>query len=326
MTFGKHWLMRTSIAPIAIVLAFLSGVVANSAPKIPCDQGEQGGRGHVSIENGCHGTADHQSTGQGSGAQAAGGQAAGGANQVHTKSPKEIYDDKVAAIRKQNEQARQAYIAAINERNKRYQNGDCVFKADGQAGPDCGTIQPPNLIKVPNPPKGVAKPDLPPIPPIDAAYLAIETKLRINASGIGIGPDPDLSRWKMAVVGHSYWLWATGPTHLGPVSDSASGRTVTLNATLTSVNFEMGDGNMVKCKGAGTPYPGDKKGLYTKSPTCGYTYQTTSEHHAGGTYPVRATTYWSVAYSAPDGSGVIPIVLASERDLKVGELQTVITH
>lgn len=246
---------------------------------------------------------------------------------VHTKSPKETYADQVAAIRKRNEQAREDYITAVKQRNDHYRTGECVYRAGGSfTGANCATPKRPKMIPIPKPPKGVPAPNLPPIPPKEAAYLAIATKLRINASGIGIGPDPDLSRWKMAVVGHSYWLWATGPTHLGPVSDSDSGRTVTLNATLTSVNFEMGDGGIVKCKGAGTPYPGDKKGLYAKSPTCGYTYQTTSKHHAGGTYPVRATTYWSVAYSAPDGSGVIPIVLASERDLKVGELQTVITH
>jgi len=88
----------------------------------------------------------------------------------------------------------------------------------------------------------------------------------------------------------------------------------------------MGDGHVVNCNGAGTPYPGDRKGLYTKSPTCGYAYSTTSEHQQGGTYPVRATAYWTVTYTAPDGSGTIPIVLATVRDLKVGELQTVITH
>lgn len=246
---------------------------------------------------------------------------------IHVKSPQEIYKDKVAAIRKKNADELARYREQIANRNTRYKNGDCVFKGDGQTGgPDCGNVTPPNLIQIPNPPKGAKPVAPPPIPPIDAAYIALSTKLSIAPSGVGIGPDPDLSRWKMAVVGHSYWLWANGPTHLGPVSASGAGYSVTLQATLTGTTFQMGDGGVVKCTGPGTPYPGDRKGLYTKSPTCGYTYATTSRHQAGGTYQVRMTTYWNVAYTTPIGSGTIPIVLASERELKVGELQTVITH
>lgn len=250
-----------------------------------------------------------------------------GTPSVHVKSPQEVYKDKLAAIRKKNADELARYREQIANRNTRYKNGDCVFKGDGQTGgPDCGNVTPPNLIQIPNPPKGAKPVAPPPIPPIDAAYIALSTKLSIAPSGVGIGPDPDLSRWKMAVVGHSYWLWANGPTHLGPVSASGAGYSVTLQATLTGTTFQMGDGGVVKCTGPGTPYPGDRKGLYTKSPTCGYTYATTSRHQAGGTYQVRMTTYWNVAYTTPIGSGTIPIVLASERELKVGELQTVITH
>lgn len=239
---------------------------------------------------------------------------------------KPTYAEIVAKIRKQNAQAAEAYKIAVEQANDHSKTGECAFSPGGSfTGQDCSPTRP-KTIHIPKPPKGTPAPAIPPISPEEAAYLAIATKLKITASGVGIGPDPALSQWKKAIVGHSYWLWATGPTHLGPVSDSASGRTVTLEANLTSVAFDMGDGNVVKCNGAGTPYPGDDKGLYAKSPTCGYSYSTTSEHHEGGTYPVRATAYWSVAYTAPDGSGMIPIVLATVRELKVGELQTVITH
>jgi hypothetical protein len=244
-----------------------------------------------------------------------------------TKTPQQIYDEKVAAIKKKNTALVDRYKAQIDQINKMMGDGTCAVSGSSNGtGNSCPTATAPDLTKLPDPPKGAKPPTQPLLPPEEAAYLAIATKLQINASGVGIGPDPDLSKWNMAVVGHSYWLWATGPTHLGPVSDSASGRTVTLEANLTKVTFDMGDGNTVTCNGPGTPYPGDKDGLYSKSPTCGYTYATTSRHHAGGTYPVRATTYWSVAYTAPDGAGTIPIVLATQRNLKVGELQTVITH
>lgn len=247
------------------------------------------------------------------------------AGDVATHQP--TYAEKVAAIQKQNKAALARYRQQIADLNNRYKNGQCVFKADGQTnGPDCGNVLPPTLTPIPKPGKNTKAPPPPPIPPEEAAYLAIATSLKITPSGVGIGPDPALSRWKKAVVGHSYWFWATGPSHLGPVSASAAGVTVSLDARLTSTTFSMGDGHTVTCDGPGTPYPGDQKGLYEKSPTCGYAYQTTSEHQVGGTYPVRMTTYWSVAYSTPGGSGTIPIILATERDLPVGELQTVITH
>jgi hypothetical protein len=99
---------------------------------------------------------------------------------------------------------------------------------------------------------------------------------------------------------------------------------VTLDATLTSVRFDMGDGRTVSCRGAGTRYVGGDD-LYKKSPTCGYRYQKTSSHQPGGTYTITAVQHWDVDYTTPLGSGTIPIVLSSQRDLVVGELQTVVT-
>lgn len=311
----------TSIA-LALLLTPLTTVRSDATPRRgPCDQETQVSGGHSAVSNGCGGGSQSNSRRQSgsSGTNSATGDTRNAPHQL-------TYAEVVAKIKKQNEQAAEAYKIALAQANDHYSTGECAFAAGGSfTGQDCNPKKP-KTIPIPKPPKGTPAPAIPPIPPEEAAYLAIATKLQINASGIGIGPDPALSRWKKAIVGHSYWLWATGPTHLGPVSDSASGRTVTLEANLTSVTFDMGDGNVVKCNGAGTPYPGDEKGLYAKSPTCGYAYQTTSEHNAGGIYTVRATAYWSVAYTAPDGSGTIPIVLASERDLRVGELQTVITH
>jgi hypothetical protein len=319
---------------IALLLTGANVRSAESAPDPPCSQDVQSSSGHSDIGEGCDATNGSKSdtsnntrnSGSGTGSTNSGNGNSTPAKK--TKTPQQIYDEKVAAIKKKNAAALDAYKVALAQANDHYKTGECTFTPGGSfSGQDCAPNKP-NLISIPKPPKGTPAPppNTPLMPPEEAAYLAIATKLQINASGVGIGPDPDLSKWNMAVVGHSYWLWATGPTHLGPVSDSASGRTVTLEANLTKVTFDMGDGNTVTCNGPGTPYPGDRDGLYSKSPTCGYTYATTSRHHAGGTYPVRATTYWSVAYTAPDGAGTIPIVLATQRNLKVGELQTVITH
>lgn len=312
---------RTPVAVLAaftLVLALLQGVI-ESPTVFACPVKDEAGIGYHKFNISCPQTGNQKKPSVRPTTASVG--------QRDESKPHQLkYAEVVAKIKKQNEQAAEAYKIALAQANDHYSTGECAFAAGGSfTGQDCNPKKP-KTIPIPKPPKGTPAPAIPPISPEEAAYLAIATKLQINASGIGIGPDPALSRWKKAIVGHSYWLWATGPTHLGPVSDSASGRTVTLEASLTSVTFDMGDGNVVKCNGAGTPYPGDEKGLYAKSPTCGYAYQTTSEHNAGGIYTVRATAYWSVAYTAPDGSGTIPIVLASERDLRVGELQTVITH
>lgn len=314
------------IAPFLAVCVLASTLLAGTsvAPAEACTQNSSEGGVFETVDNTCHPKVGKKSD---SGSHHNSAEVAKASRPTGKSAPHQLtYAEVVAKIKKQNEQAAEAYKIALAQANDHYSTGECAFAAGGSfTGQDCNPKKP-KTIPIPKPPKGTPAPAIPPISPEEAAYLAIATKLQINASGIGIGPDPALSRWKKAIVGHSYWLWATGPTHLGPVSDSASGRTVTLEASLTSVTFDLGDGNVVKCNGAGTPYPGDEKGLYAKSPTCGYAYQTTSEHNAGGIYTVRATAYWSVAYTAPDGSGTIPIVLASERDLRVGELQTVITH
>jgi hypothetical protein len=195
----------------------------------------------------------------------------------------------------------------------------------------CGSITPADIQQIPDRPKGApaatgddAQQPIPQLTPEQAAYIAVSVALDIPSAKIGIGPAPERSTWHMAVVGHSYWLWAQGPSHLGPVTDSTAGMQVTLNANLASVQFNMGDGHTVTCRGAGTPYRGGDD-LYKKSPTCGYRYEKTSSHQAGGAYTITAVQHWDVAYTTPLGSGTIPIVLASQRQLVVGELQSVVT-
>lgn len=315
---------RRVLILLALISILAASTIANSAqawaaPKGKCIHKHRYTDAYGDVQVICDQTvpigSKHQSAGSG-----------GGNDSVTRTKPQPTYAQRVAEIRKKNEEATQAYIDAVKQANDHSKTGECAFTPGGSfTGVDCSPAKP-KLIAIPPRPKGSPAVPAPPVPPEEAAYLAIAANLKINPSGVGIGPDPALSKWKMAVVGHSYWLWATGPTQLGPISASAAGMTVSLDARITSVTFNMGDGHTVTCDGPGTPYPGDEKGLYAKSPTCGYAYQITSQHEADGVYPVRITTYWSVAYSTPGGSGEIPIVLSTIRDLKVGELQTVIVH
>ena len=142
-----------------------------------------------------------------------------------------------------------------------------------------------------------------PSPPAQAGAIAV-ARLKLPAVGPGIGPSPDLNRWKMAAVGYPLWLWADGPTQVGPVSDSVAGLSVSLRAEVSSLTFRMGDGAVVTCTGAGDKWteavePG------AKAPNCGHTY--TKPSLPKGRYTVAALTNWAVTWTANGQSGVINV-------------------
>jgi hypothetical protein len=158
------------------------------------------------------------------------------------------------------------------------------------------------------------------ITPAQAAAIAV-ARLQLPTIAPGIGPSPDLNRWKMAAVGYPLWLWADGPTHVGPVSDSVAGLSVSLEARVSSLSFRMGDGNMVECSGAGDKWttavePG------TKAPRCGYTY--TEPSLPKGRYTVSALADWAVTWTANSQSGVINVPAVQTTELPVGELQVLV--
>ena len=143
-------------------------------------------------------------------------------------------------------------------------------------------------------------------------------KLKFPNTKPGIGPSPNINRWKMAVVGYPLWLWAEGPIHVGPVTDTVADLSVSLEATVAKTVFRMGDGQSVTCDGAGTKWtsavePGEK------SDSCGYVYEKPSLPK--GDYTVTATTVWKVTWTVNDASGVITVPRSSTAQLPVGELQ-----
>jgi hypothetical protein len=153
-----------------------------------------------------------------------------------------------------------------------------------------------------------------------AAVIAV-ARLQLPTVAPGIGPSPDINPWKMAAVGYPLWLWADGPTHVGPVSDSVGGLTVSLEARVSSVTFRMGDGESITCAGAGRTWtravtPG------AKSPTCGYAYAKPSLPE--GKYTVAAVTNWAVSWTSNAESGVIDVLAVQTAQLPVGELQVLV--
>lgn len=158
------------------------------------------------------------------------------------------------------------------------------------------------------------------VTPAQAGAIAV-ARLKLPAVGPGIGPSPDLNRWKMAAVGYPLWLWADGPTEVGPVSDSVAGLSVSLRAEVSSLTFRMGDGTTVSCDGAGDKWteavePG------AKAPNCGHTY--TKPSLPKGSYAVAALTNWAVTWTANGQSGVINVPAAQATELPVGELQVLV--
>jgi hypothetical protein len=153
-----------------------------------------------------------------------------------------------------------------------------------------------------------------------AAAIAV-ARLQLPTVAPGIGPSPDLNPWSMAAVGYPLWLWADGPTHVGPISDAVAGLSVSLEAEVSSLTFRMGDGHSVNCPGTGHPWtPAVEPGR--KSPNCGYTYAKPSLPDE--TYTVAAMANWAVTWTSNGQSGVINVPAVDTTELPVGELQVLV--
>lgn len=183
--------------------------------------------------------------------------------------------------------------------------------------------RPEALVVAGQPQQGGAAPPAPPVlTPQQAAEIAV-ARLTVPTVKPGIGPPPEINKWKMAVVGYPLWLYANGETQIGPVTDTVGAQSVSLDASLSSVTYEMGDGGSKMCTGTGTVWtPAVTPGL--ASPDCGYVYQKASL--PSGDYTVTAKATWSVTWQINDQTGVLPITTTSTRQLPVGELQAVIVH
>jgi len=156
--------------------------------------------------------------------------------------------------------------------------------------------------------------------PVTVAYAAV-ANLTLNAPTPGIGPSPDVNKWKMAAVGYPLWLWAEGTTDPAPVSDSVYTLSVRLDARVSKIDFFMGDGNTVTCNNAGTKWTRSVP-AGEESPTCGYRY--TKPSLPKGKYTVTARTHWAIDWSINGQSGTIPYVQAASTELPVGELQALV--
>jgi hypothetical protein len=152
--------------------------------------------------------------------------------------------------------------------------------------------------------------------PQQMAQQAVK-QMGLEGANIGIAPKAG----SMGLVGLPVWLWDNkSVSNWGPktASVSAAGITVTANANVTQIVWNMGDGTSVTCTDAGTPYNSSYGN--SSSPTCGHTYQQTSS--SGGTFTITATSVWRVAWTATSGqSGTIMTARTSTTTVAIGQLQ-----
>lgn len=157
--------------------------------------------------------------------------------------------------------------------------------------------------------------------PRELADQAI-AQMDFRAGQLGMNPGADA----LSVVGLQTWLWIADPDEstVGPMTRSASAGAVTVTATarLDEVEWDMGEGS-VTCDGPGTPY-GPTSGA-GESPTCGYTYTRSSAGRPGQAYTVTATSRWVVEWAGGGESGEIPLEFSRSADIRVAEIQTLVT-
>jgi len=251
------------------------------------------------------------------------GDGGGGAKQSISSGTKSTGPSRLEMARKQQKAINRAlskYAAA----NKAYvscvaaASSACTRPSAGVGGGAFSGAQ----VTLTGQPRPAGAPPAPTITPAQAGAMAV-AQLQLPISTPGIGPDPGKNEWKMAAIGYPLWLWADGPTHIGPVGQNVGGLSVSLNARLSKTAFRMGDGKSVTCTGAGTPYKSWVK-PGAKSPQCGYIYEKPSL--PSKKYRVVATTYWNVTWTVNGVSGVIQVPRQGSVELPVGELQAVIVR
>lgn len=170
-------------------------------------------------------------------------------------------------------------------------------------------------------------PGSPPVDPIVVAWQALAS-IDLHAVDAQIAPTPlSTDADSMGLVGLPVWLW-TEPTAAtwGPISASASNGPVaaSVTASVDRVEWSMGDGTVITCDTAGTPFDPTTHDVEDRSPDCGHIYQQVSRDPSGN-YTVTATSYWVAEWSSGGKSGTIPFDFTTSEQIRIGERQVIRT-
>ncbi|GAA2787375.1 hypothetical protein GCM10010522_00670 [Kribbella solani] len=126
---------------------------------------------------------------------------------------------------------------------------------------------------------------------------------------------------EVGLVNMPVWLWVAKTENTwGPIERVASvpGLSVTAKARVVAVDWSLGDGQTVRCEGAGTAYT-VAMGV-RDSPDCGHRYKKTSRALADCKYPVTATARWKVSWESTLGeAGQLDLTQVAAAQLRIGE-------
>jgi hypothetical protein len=173
-------------------------------------------------------------------------------------------------------------------------------------------------------------------PPINPAVLAREAIARLTVPNPAIGAGPDRSK---LAVNLWTWLWVDNPGQL-LATVTAGGVSVPATATLTSVTwtlgepatqgetYQQGSPATITCQGASTPPPATFD--WKAEPPCGHQFHWRSlkERTGGtGTWPITATTNWTVTWQSNTGvTGGTTLNATSNDQFDIGEYRIVLVQ
>jgi hypothetical protein len=160
--------------------------------------------------------------------------------------------------------------------------------------PECtgpGVVDPLPAVWVPTAqPVAAATPAPAPVDPAVVGAQAV-SELVMPSPTINMAPPSAATQ----LVNVAAWLWIAPGAWAG-LSATATTGPVTAIATAVPVRvvWDMGDGDQVTCDGPGTPYSASAP---TATTDCSHTWTQT------GSFPVTATVYWQVAWTATGAPG-----------------------
>lgn len=134
-------------------------------------------------------------------------------------------------------------------------------------------------------------------------------------------PEPALSPVGPGFVNLGMWLAVVEPAPIS-VTATAGGVWATTTAELVSTSFDMGDGTVVACDGAGDAIPPSEMESLEQSPVCGHTYTGVNERRP---FQVTITSTWRVSWAGSGGVGgdLGTLERSSLLEYQVLEIQTV---
>ncbi|MEU4602171.1 hypothetical protein AB0F43_04240 [Kribbella sp. NPDC023972] len=169
------------------------------------------------------------------------------------------------------------------------------------------------------------------IDPRVAAQRVVET-MTFRAPQLGLSPHVQSASGD-GIVNVPVWMWVTDPgaNTTGPLTKQATlgGVTIVATGTVDRIEWSMGPGAVVTCKGAGTPFTrANAEGKSLKeippSPTCGHKYLKTSRCEKDGKFQVTATAHWNVHWTGGGMQGDIPLSFSRSIPLRITDLRPVL--